>query len=179
MVEVFRRLPEDVAYLLHRCRPRTSARDAYSGWGWLLRLALCTCLCHAQTSLSLARARARSLSLSLTLFSLALRVLVRMRVRACVRARVLCRLPDDVRGLKQPREICLKICLVLVALTWFWNNVHVLQYLDLRQQIYGWFRPRACKWHTTGVLPVLAGDPPYSLGPGFLHRDAHARARQQ
>eukprot|EP00802_Teleaulax_amphioxeia_P021083 Tamp_21410.p1 GENE.Tamp_21410~~Tamp_21410.p1 ORF type:complete len:362 (+),score=70.24 Tamp_21410:88-1086(+) len=52
-------------------------------------------------------------------------------------AYLLHRLPDGVRGLKHPRELCLKICLVLAALTWFWNNVHVLQYLDLRQQIYG------------------------------------------
>ena len=43
VVEVFRRLPEDVAYLLHRCRPRTRARTRIL---WLrLRLLAVLVLC--------------------------------------------------------------------------------------------------------------------------------------
>jgi len=51
------------------------------------------------------------------------------------------RLPDDMgralRGIEHPKEVCLGAIFVSLAIAWFLQNLHLLEFLNLRKQLYG------------------------------------------
>jgi len=65
------------------------------------------------------------------------------------------RLPNDMgralRGIEHPKEVCVGAIFVSLAIAWFLQNLHLLEFLNLRKQLYGDLPPP--RTHTHALQP--------------------------